>query len=144
MSAFDTRARCRSSAASFSARIAFLAGGGALSDNKEWVRPGLTTLGVGAATTTVGAVLLATSTTRVRVSPAARMTTGSASADASLGAARDRNAENSEGKGVPHGARSEQLMRLFFTGADRAIRPESPSPTHVDYRWCARTFTTAA
>jgi hypothetical protein len=47
----------------------FLSLGGALSDHREWIRPGLVTLGAGAATMIVGAVLLATGATHVRVSP---------------------------------------------------------------------------
>ena len=48
---------------------AFLSLGGALSDHREWIKPGLVTLGAGTVTMIVGAVLLATGATRVRVSP---------------------------------------------------------------------------
>ena len=47
----------------------FLSLGGALSDHREWITPGLVTLGAGSVTTIVGAVLLATGATYVRVSP---------------------------------------------------------------------------
>jgi hypothetical protein len=48
----------------------FLAFGGALTEQRAWIVPGVVTLGVGVGSMIVGAILLATGATNVRVSPA--------------------------------------------------------------------------
>ncbi|HEX7602213.1 MAG TPA: hypothetical protein VF316_11435 [Polyangiaceae bacterium] len=47
----------------------FLAFGGALSGQRDWIVPGVVTLGAGVGAMIVGAILLATGSTNVRVSP---------------------------------------------------------------------------